>query len=53
MVVMSIEQYERIQYDNEILIKLKEAELEAKTSKVRYSHTEVFDQLKGQFKDSE
>lgn len=48
MVVMSIEQYESIHYDNEIFLKLKEAELEAKNSEVRYSHAEVFEQLKKQ-----
>ncbi|MGW9529653.1 type II toxin-antitoxin system Phd/YefM family antitoxin [Paenibacillus terrae] len=46
MVVMSIEQYENIQHDNEIFIKLKEAELEADSSKLRYSHTEVFNKLR-------
>ncbi|UJF32623.1 type II toxin-antitoxin system Phd/YefM family antitoxin [Paenibacillus hexagrammi] len=53
MVVMSIEQYESIQSGNEIYIKLKEAELEAKNSKVRYSHAVVFDQLKRQLKQGE
>lgn len=48
MIVMSKEQYESIQYDNEIFIKLKEAELEAKSSEVRYSHAEVFYQLRRQ-----
>jgi len=46
MVVMSIEQYERIQLENEIFVKLKEAEIEARTSNVRYSHTEVFDTVR-------
>ncbi|AUS25109.1 MULTISPECIES: type II toxin-antitoxin system Phd/YefM family antitoxin [Paenibacillus] len=46
MVVMSIEQYENIQHDNEIFIKLKEAELEADSSKLRYSHAEVFNKLR-------
>ncbi|KRF39839.1 type II toxin-antitoxin system Phd/YefM family antitoxin [Paenibacillus sp. Soil787] len=48
MVVMSIEQYESIQLENEIFIKLKEAELEAKNSDVRYSHSEIFDKIKSQ-----
>lgn len=46
MVVMSIEQYENMQYDNEIFAKLKEAELEANNSDVRYTHSEVFDKIK-------
>ncbi|SCW78540.1 prevent-host-death family protein [Paenibacillus tianmuensis] len=46
MVVMSIEQYETIQNNNEIFIKLKEAELEANNSDVRYSHSEVFNKLR-------
>ncbi|MCK6077560.1 type II toxin-antitoxin system Phd/YefM family antitoxin [Paenibacillus silvae] len=46
MVVMSIEQYENIQHDNEIFIKLKEAELEANSSNLRYSHAEVFNKLR-------
>ncbi|MNI43859.1 type II toxin-antitoxin system [compost metagenome] len=48
MVVMSIEQYESIQLENEIFVKLKEAELEAKNSDVRYSHSEIFDKIKNQ-----
>lgn len=46
LVVMSIEQYENMQYDNEIYAKLKEAELEAKHSDVRYSHSEVFGEIR-------
>ena len=47
MVVMSMEAYERCQFESEIYFKLKEAELEAKTTQKRYSHKEVFDELKG------
>ncbi|WGU92488.1 type II toxin-antitoxin system Phd/YefM family antitoxin [Paenibacillus dendritiformis] len=46
MVVMSIEQYENLQQDNMIFLKLKEAELEADNSNVRYSHTEVMNELR-------
>ncbi|NLL17753.1 MAG: type II toxin-antitoxin system Phd/YefM family antitoxin [Clostridia bacterium] len=46
MVVMSIEAYERKLFESEIYFKLKEAELEAKTTKKRYSHKEVMDELK-------
>jgi prevent-host-death family protein len=48
MVVMSIEQYEKIQLENDIFIKLKEAELEARTTDARYSHTEVFGKAREQ-----
>lgn len=46
MVVMSIEQYEHLQQDNMVFQKLKEAELEAANSNVRYSHTEVMNELR-------
>lgn len=37
MVVMSIEAYERHQFESEVYLKLKEAELEAKLSGKRFS----------------
>jgi prevent-host-death family protein len=46
MVVMSIEAYERNLFESEIYFKLKEAELEAKSNDKRYSHEEVFSDLK-------
>ena len=46
MVVMSMEAYERHQFESEVYFKLKEAELEAKTTNKRYSHKEVFDELR-------
>ncbi|MFZ3172755.1 MAG: type II toxin-antitoxin system Phd/YefM family antitoxin [Carboxydocellales bacterium] len=46
MVVMSIEAYERKLFKSEIYFKLKEAELEAKSTDVRYSHEEVFSDLR-------
>ncbi|MEQ7052904.1 type II toxin-antitoxin system Phd/YefM family antitoxin [Paenibacillaceae sp. P-4] len=46
MVVMSIEQYEHLQQDNMVFQKLKEAELEAANSNVRYSHAEVMNELR-------
>ena len=46
MVVMSIEAYERKLFDSEIYFKLKEAELESKSTDVRYSHEEVFSDLR-------
>jgi prevent-host-death family protein len=53
MVVMSIEQYENIQYNNEIFAKLKEAEIEANHSDVRFSHDEVFKQLRQRLRKEE
>ena len=46
MVVMSMEAYERKLFESEVYFKLKEAELEAKTTDKRYSHKEVFDDLR-------
>jgi len=46
MVVMSIEAYERKLFESDIYFKLKEAELEAKSTVVRYSHEEVFSDLR-------
>ncbi|MES0342195.1 MAG: type II toxin-antitoxin system Phd/YefM family antitoxin [Candidatus Humimicrobiaceae bacterium] len=46
MVVMSIEAYELKQFESEIFSKLKEAELEAGSNDVRYSHKEVFSGLR-------
>ena len=46
MVVMSIETYEAKQFENEIVQKLKEAQLEAKSTDIRYSHEEVISGLK-------
>jgi len=46
MVVMSIEAYEEKKFESEIYFKLKEAELEAKSTNKRYSHDEVFSDLR-------
>lgn len=46
MVVMSIEAYERKLFASEIYFKLKEAELEAKSTNTRYTHEEVFSDLR-------
>lgn len=46
MVVMSMEAYERHQFESEVYFKLKEAELEAETTNKRYSHKEVFNELR-------
>ncbi|OPX87201.1 MAG: hypothetical protein A4E53_02579 [Pelotomaculum sp. PtaB.Bin104] len=46
MVVMSFETYEKLQFENEIYLKLKEAEIQAKHTNQRFSHKEVFDRLR-------
>lgn len=51
MVVMSIEAYERKLFESEIYFKLKEAEQEAKSTKKRYSHEEVFSNLRSRLAD--
>ena len=51
MVVMSMEAFERHQFQSEVFFKLKEAELEAKTTNKRYSHKEVFDELRVKLSD--
>lgn len=45
MVVMSMETYEKSQFDNEIYFKLKEAEIQEKTMVKRYTHDDVFRNL--------
>ena len=46
MVVMSIEAYGARQFESEIFRKLKEAQIEAKSTDIRYSHEEVLSGLK-------
>ena len=46
MVVMSMEAYERYQFESDVYFKLKDAELEANITKKRYSHKEVFAELR-------
>ena len=45
MVVMSLETFEKYRFEYEINMKLKEAEIEAASTDIRYSHDEVFDDL--------
>lgn len=49
MVVMSLETYDKLLIENEIYSKLKESEIQATSTKTRYSHKDVFDDLKSQF----
>lgn len=46
MVVMSIETYEKLQFENDIFLKLKEAEFEAKSTTKRILHEEVMKELR-------
>jgi len=46
MVVMSMEAYEAKQFESEVYLKLKEAELEAKASGKRLTHDDVFSSLR-------
>ncbi len=46
IVVMSIEAYERKLFESDIYFKLKEAEFEAKSTNKRFSHNEVFSDLR-------
>jgi hypothetical protein len=51
MVVMSMEAFERHQFDSEVYLKLKEAEMEAKTTGKRFTHDEVFCGLRRKIKE--
>lgn len=53
MVVMSMEAFERYQFDSEIYFKLQEAELEAKTTGKRFEHKEIFSDLRRKLKEME
>ncbi len=46
MIVMSIEAYEKEQYDQEVYLKLKEAEIEAKVTSERYVHNDVMNTMR-------
>ena len=43
---MSIEAYEQKLFESVLFLKLKEAELEANSTKKRFSHDEVFSDLR-------
>ena len=46
MVVMSYEAYERLNFESDVYNKLKEAEIHAAEHKERFTHKEVFTELK-------
>ena len=45
MVVMSLEAYEQDLFESEIYLKLKEAEYQAASTKKRYTHDEIMNEL--------
>jgi len=51
MVVMSMDAFERYQFDSEVYFKLKEAEMDAKTIGKRFSHEEIFSSLRRKLKE--
>ena len=48
MVVMSSEAYEKMRFESDVYFKLREAEIEARTTNQRYSHKEVMSELRKQ-----
>ena len=46
MVVVSYEEYQRIQHELSVVAQLREAEWEARSTKERYTHYEVMDSLR-------
>jgi len=52
MVVMSIESYEKFQLEHELYFKLREAAIEAKETDIRYSHEDVFSNLKDKLQET-
>lgn len=51
MVVMSLESYEEKLFESEVYRQLKDAELEAKMTKKRVSHDELFSELRKRLQD--
>lgn len=52
MVVMSMEAYERLQFESEVYFKLQAAEREAETTDVRYSPKEVFSAMRSAIQEA-
>lgn len=46
MVVVSYEEYQRIQHELSVVAQLREAEWEACSTRTRYTHSEVMDSLR-------
>ena len=51
MVVMSLDSFEKLKFENDIYFKLKEAEFESASTSKRYSHDDVFNHLKKDLED--
>ena len=51
MVVMSLDSFEKLKFENDIYFKLKEAEMESASTSKRYSHDEVFNNLRKSLED--
>lgn len=51
MVVVSYEEYQRIQHEMNVVARLREAEWEARSTTTRYTHTEVMDSLRARLHD--
>ena len=52
MVVMSYEEYQRIQYENGVVRELRSAEVEAETTDKRYTHDELMAGIREKLKAS-
>lgn len=50
MVVISYEEFERLQYETTVSMQLKEAEVEAANTSQRYTHAEVMESLRARLK---
>ncbi|MBQ3760976.1 MAG: type II toxin-antitoxin system Phd/YefM family antitoxin [Clostridia bacterium] len=50
MVVMSYEEYEKLQYEMMVMRELRQAEVEAETTDTRFSHNEVMDSIRTRLK---
>ncbi len=53
MVVMSYKAYERHQFESEVYLNIKEAEMQAQTTNLRYSHKETMDELRQKLRANE
>lgn len=52
MVVMSMEAYERLQFESEVYFKLQAAEREAEMTNIRYSAKEVFEAMRATIQEA-
>lgn len=52
MVVISYEEFERLQYETTVSMQLKEAEIEAASTTQRFTHGEVMESLRARLKET-